>query len=524
MSTFKDWEGYKRLKERGDTNSVVDVLKNKDNGDLIVRKIIFGIEQPLYQAIFTREMRALHKLNKCSNIVNILGEDYLRTSTTREKVGVIYLEYINGIELGKTPIENFSAKERFSIIKQLLDAIEISHSNGIIHRDINPNNIMLTEDKNVKLIDFGICKINDMINSATVYKLGTNAYSAPEVHQHSENATEKSDLYSLGAVIYYLFTGKQPPLAVQFQDVLDRTRGMDVSLKPILKKLVAENPDDRYEDIFELRADFTRLFARFLDLDKTIIMTAAYERIKELRNLKLLPQSADIKMVSETCIPENFLDLYAFCMKEESDEEVETMVYIFVGFNFLAECVFDDEQCVFDVIKFRKVSPIERDRLRKRYAKLEGKIRFVDKKFAHWEQKNNSFEIKNIIIDYYENYISNNNVDCEYKEKYGVWRDLLELIREDIEKNVVRLPYDSYEVKDNLLRFKLKRGTFIDEERLNKEQMFIYEKKVGRKKDRIKTLPIGTYENDLYEKGHVVLEINKQGTAGLPAKIGRAHV
>lgn len=125
MSTFKDWEGYKRLKERGDTNSVVDVLKNKDNGDLIVRKIIFGIEQPLYQAIFTREMRALHKLNKCSNIVNILGEDYLRTSTTREKVGVIYLEYINGIELGKTPIENFSAKERFSIIKQLLDAIEI---------------------------------------------------------------------------------------------------------------------------------------------------------------------------------------------------------------------------------------------------------------------------------------------------------------------------------------------------------------------------------------------------------------
>ena len=228
MSTFRDWEAYKRLKNRADTNSVVDVLKNKSTGDLIVRKIIYGIEQPLYQAVFTREMRALYKLNKCSNIVNILGDDYLVISTTKEKVGVIYLEYINGIELGKSSIENFSAKERFSIIKQLLDAIEISHSNGIIHRDINPNNIMLTDDKQVKLIDFGICKINDMINSATVYKLGTNAYSAPEVHQHSENATEKSDLYSLGAVIYFLFTGQQPPLAVQFQDVLNRTSGMDV--------------------------------------------------------------------------------------------------------------------------------------------------------------------------------------------------------------------------------------------------------------------------------------------------------
>ena len=56
MSTFKDWETYKRLKDRGDTNSVVDVLKNKNTGDLIVRKIIYGIEQPLYQAVFTREV------------------------------------------------------------------------------------------------------------------------------------------------------------------------------------------------------------------------------------------------------------------------------------------------------------------------------------------------------------------------------------------------------------------------------------------------------------------------------------
>ena len=517
MSTFRDWEAYKRLKNRADTNSVVDVLKNKSTGDLIVRKIIYGIEQPLYQAVFTREMRALYKLNKCSNIVNILGDDYLVISTTKEKVGVIYLEYINGIELGKSSIENFSAKERFLIIKQLLDAIEISHSNGIIHRDINPNNIMLTDDKQVKLIDFGICKINDMINSATVYKLGTNAYSAPEVHQHSENATEKSDLYSLGAVIYFLFTGQQPPLAVQFQDVLNKTSGMDVSLKPILKKLVAENPDDRYENVFELRADFSKLFTRFLNLDKTIILTAAYERIKELRNLKLLPQSINIKMATETYMPENFLDLYAFCRKEESNENEETMIYIFLGFNFQAECVFDDEQSVFDVVKFIKIPPIDRDRLKKRFAKIEGEIRFVDKRIAHRESKNDSFEIKNIIYDYYENYMSNNNVDCEYKEKYGVWRDLLELIREDIEKNVVRLPYDSYEVKNNLLRFKLKKGTFIDEERLNKEQVFVYEKKVGKKKDKIKPVTVGTYEDDIYEKNHVVLEINKQGTIGLPA-------
>lgn len=172
---------------------------------------------------------------------------------------------------------------------------------------------------------------------------------------------------------------------------MNRTSGMDVSLKPILKKLVAENPDDRYENVFELRADFSKLFTRFLNLDKTIILTAAYERIKELRNLKLLPQSINIKMATETYMPENFLDLYAFCRKEESNENEETMIYIFLGFNFQAECVFDDEQSVFDVVKFRKIPPIDRDRLKKRFAKIEGEIRFVDKRIAHRELKNDSF-------------------------------------------------------------------------------------------------------------------------------------
>lgn len=516
MSTYKDWNVYKRLKNRGDTNSVVDLLKNKDSGDLIVRKAIYGIDQPLFQAVFTREIRALYKLNKSSNIVNILGDDYLVSKTANEKVGVIYLEYINGIELGKVSIENMSSKEKFSIIKQLLDAIEISHSNGVIHRDINPNNIMITEDKQVKLIDFGICKINDMINGETTYRLGTNAYSAPEVHQHSENASEKSDLYSLGAVIYYLFTGEQPPLAVQFQNELDRVKGMDISLKPILKKLVVENPDERYGSIFELRTDFTKLFSRFLDTNKRIIMTASYERIQELKNYKLLPRSANIKLASEKYMPDNFCDLYAFCKKDESECDEEKIIYIFLGINFLAECVFDNEQSVFDVIKFKKIFPIDRERLRKRYAKVEGEIKFVDKKFAHREAKNNSIEMKNIIIDYYENYTSNNNVACEYKEKYGVWRDLLELVKQDIEDNVVRIPYDSYEAKDNLLRFKLKKGTFLEEERLNREQVFVYEKKTGPKKDKIKPVTVGTYENDIYENGHVVLEINKQGNVGLP--------
>ena len=85
--------------------------------------------------------------------------------------------------------------------------------------------------------------------------------------------------------------------------------------------------------------------------------------------------------------------MYAFC-KEEDDEKV----FIFLGYNYLMECIYEEELNVFDVLKFRKVVPIDRDRLRKRYAQVVGKVRFVDKKFAHREPKNDSIEIKNTII------------------------------------------------------------------------------------------------------------------------------
>jgi hypothetical protein len=183
----------------------------------------------------------------------------------------------------------------------------------------------------------------------------------------------------------------------------------------------------------------------------------------------------------------------------------------------MAECLFDNEQNVFDVIEFKKIKPIDRERLKRKFAKVEAKICFVDKRFAHREKKNNSLEISNIIIDYYNEYVSNHNVDSEYRNKYGVWRDLLELVKQDIEQNVVRLPYDKYEVKEDIIRITLKTGVFIDEERLNKEQYFVYEKKRREKgKENTKPVLIGSYENDYYEKGHVILEIRKLGFQGLP--------
>ena len=514
MATFRELKFVRNLSERGDTNSKVDLLQEEGTDNFVVRKMIYGIDIPLYQAVFTRELRALYKLNKCDNIVRILGHDNLMVRNTKERVGVIYLENITGVPLSKAIIQNLSSKEKFQIVQQVIEAVIISHSNGIIHRDINPNNIMVSEDKTVKVIDFGICKIKDMINVATVYALGTSAYSAPEVHQHSENASEQSDLYSLGAVIYFLFTGKQPPLANEFQNIIDKTSGIDIELKPILKKLVSEKVDDRYEDIYETRNAFASIFVRFLDIQKTVVFTMEYENYNKLKYQRLLPTTVGIREASDEYLPNNFVDLYAFCKDGEDSEAT----YTFLGYNYTMDCTYDEMLNIFCVKDFQKIVPYIRESLKKKYTPIGAKVLFIDRKYAYRQQKNDSLEIKNIIQDYYNTYLSKNNVDYEYKDNYGVWRELLTLIKENIENSIVRLPYDSFKIEGDILRFVLQKGTFIDESRLTKEQSFVYEKKIRGKRDKVKAFLIGTYENDTFEKENVILEIKKQSTVSLPSR------
>lgn len=496
MADYNSLKHVKPLSPRGDTNSRVDLMQEENTDNFFVRKAIYGIEQPLYQAIFTREIRALYKLNSCSNVVQILSHKNARIEKTNEKVGLIFLEHIFGEPLTKISLSNLSSKDKFSILKQLLIAIEAAHSNGIIHRDINPNNIMITDQKDVKVIDFGICKIKEMVSKSTVYQMGTTLYSAPEVHLHSENATEKSDLYSIGAVTYFLFTGKKPPLATDFQNVLDKTSGIDIELKAIIRKLVMERPENRYKDIFELRVNLTNLFNRFLNINHQINVVVEYEIFNKLKSHNLIPLNA--KISDSSYISQNFIELYAFKKEDNS--------YVFVGLNYLLDCIYDEDLNVFRVIKFKKIVPIEREQYKRKCVEITAKLQVVDSRFVHRQNKNDSFEIKNIIDAYYDEYVSKNNVDIEYKSKYGAWRELLNITKESIEKNIIRFPYDSYSDNDGVISFSLSKGVFLGDEILSKEQLFVFEKQY-RKKNKINPVVIGYYDDDYFEKDHVVLKI-----------------
>lgn len=148
------------------------------------------------------------------------------------------------------------AEEVHSIGLQICDGLGHLHSNGVTHRDIKPGNILLTEENDVKVADFGISDIEWL--DFTVYGSGFLSvyYSSPE-QKKGEKASHKSDIYSVGLTLYKLLTGRFPSL--DFTQVSSQVQDIDPLWDKILSKTLKENPDQRYQDVAEFKEDLLKM-------------------------------------------------------------------------------------------------------------------------------------------------------------------------------------------------------------------------------------------------------------------------
>lgn len=153
--------------------------------------------------------------------------------------------------------------------RQLLDALEYIHARNVLHRDIKPANIRLTPDGRVVLVDFGLVKLYDPSRPQTVVVLrgaGTPQYAPPEQVDYTYGHTDaRSDIFSLGATLYYLLTGQLPPslterLIKQTPIQPIRTHVPDVSpaVEAAIFKAIQLRPDDRFQSAAEMRAALTQ--------------------------------------------------------------------------------------------------------------------------------------------------------------------------------------------------------------------------------------------------------------------------
>lgn len=214
-----------------------------------------------------REAELLCSLHH-QNIVEVYG-------IWEEENGVFMLmEYIQGQNLEEIKQGGdweFGEEAALQIMYLIADALEYAWDKyRILHRDIKPSNIMLDEKNHIKLLDFGVAKSLDSVETTTMtsgHGLGTPGYMSPEQFRNQENLDCTTDIYSLGATIYFLLTGVTPvkgntALAI-FESVLNRVPDPVNVLNPsvsgnmnqLLQKMLSKSPADRPLTWQALKAD-----------------------------------------------------------------------------------------------------------------------------------------------------------------------------------------------------------------------------------------------------------------------------
>ena len=183
-------------------------------------------------------------------------------------VDYIVMELIEGITL-KQYLEKkgrLNWRETLHFAMQIAKALEHAHSRGIIHRDIKPHNIMILKDGSIKVADFGIARIGSAQNTLTREALGSVHYISPE-QAKGGHVDCRSDLYSLGVVMYEMLTGRTPydgetPVSVAIQHInggatppSELVEGIPRGIEQITMHAMEVNPDDRYASATEMLHD-----------------------------------------------------------------------------------------------------------------------------------------------------------------------------------------------------------------------------------------------------------------------------
>lgn len=262
----KRLDGRYEIQEIIGVGGMAVVYKAYDNIDdrIVAIKILKEefLANEEFRRRFKNESKAIAVLSH-PNIVKVYDVSF------GDKLQYIVMEYIDGITL-KEYIEQqkiINWKEALHFTTQILRALQHAHDKGIVHRDVKPQNIMLLQNGNIKVADFGIARFSrNETRTMTESAIGSVHYISPE-QARGEITDEKADIYSVGVVLYEMLTGQLPfqsdnavsVAIMQLQSDATRPRDINpdipVGLEQITLKAMQKNPRDRYQSAAEMLLD-----------------------------------------------------------------------------------------------------------------------------------------------------------------------------------------------------------------------------------------------------------------------------
>lgn len=277
-----------------------DIILDRDVAVKVLRGDLAGDEK--FVRRFQREAISASSLSH-PNIVEMydVGED--------DGSYFIVMEFVDGKTL-KNLIKrrgSLTLSEVVDIMMQLTSAIACAHDSYIIHRDIKPQNVLILDDGTVKITDFGIAMAlgsNELTQTNSV--MGSVHYLPPE-QANGSGATIKSDIYSLGILMYELLTGKLPfkgdnavEIAIKqmkepIPSVCKISSEIPQSIENIILRACAKNPKNRYDSVNQMREDISTALREEHSHDARYVYEYPEQDLEETKVMKALPKSKNMK-------------------------------------------------------------------------------------------------------------------------------------------------------------------------------------------------------------------------------------
>lgn len=473
--------------------------KNKHKCERVFAlKLIGSLNNRFQKLIFKREVEALKALNSCNSIVKIYDYRLNETFNNRDDWGLILLEYVDGENLQQLDWDKISQIEKYEICLKILKAIEEAHNNNVIHRDIKPTNIMYSMETNdLKIIDFGTSKIKSIIEQETTLPFYSPNFSAPEVVK-GNSTTEASDIYSIGAVMFYILFGMLPNGSDMMVDTMDELE-VPEQLKNLISKMVKENPEQRFQEVSDVIDIIEYIIGNNASAKDSFICSVDVGKLTHLKNISMVENNLTMAIFTNSFLKKQFKDCSAYYDKRNES-------YIFTGKKISIECIYNSVDRIFNVSRILKLTIDRRMSNQRRGFTVDGMLKFVDASKPNYSMHIGNNDNEKLLVQFDNNKdgkIALQRQEELFDDLFGKWQEGLDESIKNEKNRAGRIIYSGFNLQENqlLLTVEEYKNNNIDE--LENDTKYIIEDKDDKGKPVYND--IGTYHSVSYEGEDTVL-------------------